>query len=120
MNESNEVRVEIDDRIRQHPDLFPAVGAASDYFVENVRGRPGVVVKKGLLRWELTDYPSGKVRVIRRYSEPNGAPDGHTLTKELDPPSLFDPVQRDVSMLALLQDILRWRELDERTRQHLR
>ncbi len=123
MNASVEPRVEIDEQIKRDEQLLTAVEAASDVFRRAVDSQPDLVPRNGMLSWMSRMYSHEDKRVVRKYSEPN--PDGKTqrsITTEMLPSALLDPVQRDVSMLRLLSAISRWRldEVNERIREHLR
>ncbi len=111
MNEVNELRVEIDPRITEDGKLGPAVEAASDFFRQEVKARPGIVPPSGRLSWGVAESKlGGGVRIIRAYSEPNDDATTKRVTRtEFFPTQLLDPVERDVSMLQLFQDIIRWR-----------
>ena len=118
-----EMRVEIDDRIKDDKTLLGAVEAASEFFRRAVVSQPELVHRDGMLSWKVGTYSPGDRRIVRKYSEPNA--DGNTqrsITAELLPSALLDPVHRDVSMLRLLSAISRWRleEVNESIRKHLR
>lgn len=120
---TTEMQVEIDDRIKENEELLNAVEAASELFRQALDSQPDLIPPQGKLSWTVGAYPSGGIRILRKYSEPN--PDGKTqrsTTTEFSPSALLDSVQRDISMLRLLSAISRWRldELNERIREHLR
>jgi len=123
MTATEEPRVEIEDELRQDERLGPAIAAASDYFWKEVESRPGIVPPNGRLRWSVGRYPSGGKCLVRTYTEPNddGTTQGVLKTQFSSPEHLLDPVNRDVSMLRLLHEILAWRleAVDARIRDHL-
>ncbi len=123
MSETSELQFEIDQRISDDKVLLSAVEAANVSFRRAVESQPDLVPASGVLSWKIGVHPPDGIRILRKYSEPN--PDGKTLrstTTELFPSAMLDPVQRDISMLRLLNAISRWRmaEVNERIREHLR
>ena len=122
MSATTEARIEIDDTLKQDERLFAAVESASELFRKAVDSQPDLVPRDGMLSWKLGVHPSAGIRILRKYSEPN--PDGtqRSITTELFPAALLDPVHRDVSMLRLLSAISRWRldEVNASIREHLR
>jgi len=123
MSESDYPQVQIDEKIRENQRLLTAVEAASEVFRHAVAAQPDLVPHSGVLSWNIGTYSPDSLRIRRRYTEPNT--DGITqrsLTTEIFPSALLDPVQRDVSILRLLNAISRWRldEVNESIREHLR
>lgn len=123
MSATSVMQVDIDDRIKEDRGLLSTVEAATELFRRAVDSQPDLVPAAGFLSWKIGVYPPGGIRILRKYSEPN--PDGKThrsMTTELFPAAMLDPVQRDISMLRLLNAISRWRmdEVNERIRGHLR
>ncbi len=123
MSASQEIRVEIDERITQDEKLGPAVEAATAFFRAEAKSKHGIVLPTGRLSWGLlTDRP-GILGVERAYSEPNEGAETKRVHRTAFPASkLFDPVGREVMMLRLLEDILKWRleEVNTRIADHLR
>ena len=111
MSDANELHVEIDPQLIAESKLGPAVEAASDFFRREVTARPGIVPADGRLSWGVAKSKlGGGLRIIRAYSEPNDDGTTKRVTRtEFFPATLLDPVQREVSMLQLFQDIIRWR-----------
>ena len=123
MSDVNDLRVEIDPRLLEDEKLGPAVKAATQFFQHEAATRRGIVLATGRLSWGLLVTRSGIPGVEQAYSEPNE--DGLTkrVIRTAFPASeILDPLGREVRMLRLLEDILKWRLDDVNTRiaDHLR
>jgi hypothetical protein len=117
------MQVVIDPRIKVDPKLGPAVEAATLFFLSQAAARRGIVSPTGRLSWGLLVDRPGVVGVESAYSEPNE--DGATkrVTRTAFPASaLMDPIGREMLMLRLLEDILKWRldDVNARIADHLR
>jgi hypothetical protein len=113
MSNATNVQIEIDPRLTRDERLGPAVQAATEFFFTQADKRHISLSPTGRLSWGLLADRPGVLGVERAYSEPN--PDGRTKRVNrtaFSASTVLDPVEREVLMLRLLEDVLMWR-LDE-------
>lgn len=121
MSNTNELRVEVADTLRQQPELALAAERATRYLESQLRSHANVFGHTREVVWQFqADHIDGP-RVAVGYTEDDSLGTRH-VTRWLRPEELADPVARDVHMIHLLQDVLkqRWKQLDRVRKEHRR
>ncbi|MBP3956125.1 hypothetical protein J8F10_12610 [Gemmata sp. G18] len=107
---SVEPRVEIDDRIREQPELLDAVAQATDY----LRHHLGGVAVPALIRWSVS--PGDEARIVLTISDATDSA-GPAAARAISAQHLAgDPYRRDVLTLNVFSDLLGERSKKNRAR----
>jgi hypothetical protein len=107
---------EYDQRIRDSPELFRRVEAATDYFESEYSGTPtDEPTRVGTIRWELSS-PNGKPVLVPEFSEvdPNGK--SLSIRRFIPLSQADDPVNLEIWMLRMLGDVMAKRSVANRDR----
>jgi len=115
------MRVEMDDSMRERPDLLRAAEVASDFLDEFVGQYADTFGEDRVMTWRYDPrHPDGE-RVWVSYSEHDGL--GERAVQQWFPPKdLFDSVSRRSRMRDLLHGVLAqwWKQSDARTAAYFR
>lgn len=120
MGAISQLRVEIDDEIKQNSTLLLSVEQATEYFDRLCGHYANVFGENRVLVWQQQASTEG-VRLAAAYNEEDEYGDRH-VTRFIRVADMADPVNRDTAMGQLIQSVLRqrWDQVDKVTRRHLR
>jgi len=116
MTATTDMRVEMDEAMRERPDLLRAAEVASDFLGEFVGRHPDAFGEDRAMTWRYDPlHPDGE-RVWVSYSEHDDL--GERAVQQWFPPKdFFDPVSRRSRMRDVLHGVIaqRWKQMDART-----
>ena len=113
MTATTDLRVEMDDALRQRPDLLPAAESATEFLDDFVRGHAATFGDDRAMTWRYQPaHPDGEGIVVT-YSERDDL--GNRVARlALTPNQMLDSGGRNYRVSKILHDIIaqQWKQMD--------
>ena len=116
MTATTDLRVDMDDALRQRPDLLHAAEAATEFLDDFVRGHAATFGDDRAMTWRYQPaHPDGE-RVVVTYAERDDL-GARAVKHQLAAVDLCDATGRRREMRKLLQSVIaeRWKQMDAAT-----